>query len=178
MPTLDSPSTIGKRIQLGDGRSLGYAEYGDPAGKPVLFFHGTPAPTQHVTAEGLLRKRVLLSPHFTPTAVRAPISWARSTGAGVVVAVTRNHDEDVALVNLVAPGATVEPLEMDEQMHVGWRDAAGLLERRGIRILAIIEPGDFDPQALRDGVGAVTRAGVAVFVNGTLSERSLDFWTQ
>jgi pimeloyl-ACP methyl ester carboxylesterase len=31
-----------KTIQLKDGRTLAYAEYGDPRGKPVFFFHGTP----------------------------------------------------------------------------------------------------------------------------------------
>lgn len=25
---------------LKDGRKLGYAEYGDPQGKPLMFFHG------------------------------------------------------------------------------------------------------------------------------------------
>jgi pimeloyl-ACP methyl ester carboxylesterase len=29
-------------IKLSDGRTLAYAEYGDPGGKPVFFFHGTP----------------------------------------------------------------------------------------------------------------------------------------
>ncbi len=29
-------------IALPDGRTLAYAEYGDPRGKPVFFFHGTP----------------------------------------------------------------------------------------------------------------------------------------
>jgi pimeloyl-ACP methyl ester carboxylesterase len=29
-------------VMLKDGRQLGYAEYGDPAGKPILFFHGFP----------------------------------------------------------------------------------------------------------------------------------------
>src|SRR4029079_7237537 len=29
-----------KQIRLSDGRRLGYAEYGDPNGRPVLFFHG------------------------------------------------------------------------------------------------------------------------------------------
>jgi pimeloyl-ACP methyl ester carboxylesterase len=29
-------------LRLKDGRLLGYAEYGDPAGKPLLFFHGMP----------------------------------------------------------------------------------------------------------------------------------------
>ena len=30
-------------ITLPDGRALGYADYGDPGGKPVLFFHGWPS---------------------------------------------------------------------------------------------------------------------------------------
>ncbi len=29
-------------MTLSDGRKLGYAEYGDPKGKPVLLFHGWP----------------------------------------------------------------------------------------------------------------------------------------
>ena len=29
-------------ISLRDGRTMGYAEYGDPGGKPVFFFHGLP----------------------------------------------------------------------------------------------------------------------------------------
>jgi pimeloyl-ACP methyl ester carboxylesterase len=31
------------QIKLRDGRSLGYAEYGDPNGRPVLHFHGFPS---------------------------------------------------------------------------------------------------------------------------------------
>lgn len=30
----------GNEVRLVDGRQLGYAEYGDPAGKPLFFFHG------------------------------------------------------------------------------------------------------------------------------------------
>lgn len=30
-------------VTLGDGRTVEYADLGDPAGRPVLFFHGTPA---------------------------------------------------------------------------------------------------------------------------------------
>jgi hypothetical protein len=29
-------------LRLGDGRLLGYAEYGDLEGKPLFFSHGTP----------------------------------------------------------------------------------------------------------------------------------------
>lgn len=38
-----SPSSdIDRRVQLRDGRRLGYAEYGAADGKPVFFFHGIP----------------------------------------------------------------------------------------------------------------------------------------
>jgi pimeloyl-ACP methyl ester carboxylesterase len=36
------PSLPEGEIRLRDGRRLAYAEYGDPQGKPILFFHGTP----------------------------------------------------------------------------------------------------------------------------------------
>jgi pimeloyl-ACP methyl ester carboxylesterase len=37
------PARTDNQIKLKDGRKLGYAEYGDPQGKPVLHFHGTPS---------------------------------------------------------------------------------------------------------------------------------------
>jgi len=37
------PAIPNRQIRLRDGRTLGYAEYGDPAGKPVFFFHGWPS---------------------------------------------------------------------------------------------------------------------------------------
>lgn len=36
------PNIPGKLIHLRDGRTLGYAEFGDLTGKPVFFFHGFP----------------------------------------------------------------------------------------------------------------------------------------
>jgi hypothetical protein len=33
--------TVGEVITLANGRRLGFAQYGDPAGKALLFFHGT-----------------------------------------------------------------------------------------------------------------------------------------
>jgi pimeloyl-ACP methyl ester carboxylesterase len=42
MPITAFSSSPGKTIRLADGRSLGWAEYGDPHGQPVLFFHGIP----------------------------------------------------------------------------------------------------------------------------------------
>jgi pimeloyl-ACP methyl ester carboxylesterase len=32
-----------RTVALADGRALGFAEYGDPSGRPVLFFPGTPS---------------------------------------------------------------------------------------------------------------------------------------
>lgn len=36
-------NSIERQLELRDGRRLGYAEYGDPQGKPVLYFHGFPS---------------------------------------------------------------------------------------------------------------------------------------
>ncbi|MPZ97826.1 MAG: alpha/beta fold hydrolase [Dehalococcoidia bacterium] len=41
-------------IQLPDGRSLGYAEFGDPDGFPVLFFHGVPGSRLSALLAGVL----------------------------------------------------------------------------------------------------------------------------
>lgn len=37
------PDSTSQQIILKDGRTLGYAEYGTPNGKPVFYFHGTPS---------------------------------------------------------------------------------------------------------------------------------------
>jgi pimeloyl-ACP methyl ester carboxylesterase len=36
-------SSLERTVQLADGRALGYAEFGDPRGTPVMFFHGLPS---------------------------------------------------------------------------------------------------------------------------------------
>ncbi len=41
VPAIENPRTEG-RFRLPDGRRIGYAEYGDPNGPVVLWFHGTP----------------------------------------------------------------------------------------------------------------------------------------
>ncbi len=43
MTAIGTIAATGKRVGLSDGRALGYAEYGDPNGAPVLYFHGTPS---------------------------------------------------------------------------------------------------------------------------------------
>ncbi len=37
-----APTPASRQLQLKDGRQLGYVDYGDPAGRPVLLFHGVP----------------------------------------------------------------------------------------------------------------------------------------
>jgi pimeloyl-ACP methyl ester carboxylesterase len=43
MTAIRAPVAVGKRVELAGGRALGYAEYGEPGGTPVLYFHGTPS---------------------------------------------------------------------------------------------------------------------------------------
>src|SRR4051794_2688416 len=43
MPAIDlGSSRLHQVLHLPDGRVLGYAEYGDPTGCPLFFFHGLP----------------------------------------------------------------------------------------------------------------------------------------
>ncbi len=39
---METTPRIDDRVALPDDRLLAYAEFGDPDGRPVLFFHGTP----------------------------------------------------------------------------------------------------------------------------------------
>ena len=41
VPRVEKPRAEG-RFYLPTGRRLGFAEFGDPSGEPVLWFHGTP----------------------------------------------------------------------------------------------------------------------------------------
>lgn len=72
-------------IQLPDGRELGFAEYGDPDGRPVLFFHGMPGSSRlHADmAEVAVRSGVRLvavdRPGYglsTPQPGRTLLGWA------------------------------------------------------------------------------------------------------
>jgi pimeloyl-ACP methyl ester carboxylesterase len=42
MSDVDATASTSKTIQLDDGRTLGYAEYGQTGGKPLFYFHGHP----------------------------------------------------------------------------------------------------------------------------------------
>ncbi|CAG0926371.1 Intracellular serine protease [Thermoflexales bacterium] len=135
----------------------------------------SPAPVSiqaAVTTQGVVQGRILPSPYLVPTYARAPIAWVRSTGQGITVTVTRNHSEDLTLVKLIAPDAQIQPLTLDRQMRVAGTPLLDVAKQQRIRLLAVIEPSDFDPQILRETVPALNRAGVAVFINGDLSDGS------
>ncbi len=48
------PAKTDNQIKLKDGRMLGYAEYGDHQGRPVLYFHGMPSSRFEVNNPDLL----------------------------------------------------------------------------------------------------------------------------
>lgn len=57
------------QIRLGDGRRMGFAQYGDPAGRPLFFFQGTPSsrllhPDQTITRSLGVRHIQLDRPGF------------------------------------------------------------------------------------------------------------------
>jgi pimeloyl-ACP methyl ester carboxylesterase len=92
-----TPTTQGARaknresmtIRLSDGRTLGFAEYGDPAGKPVLLFHGaTLSRLFGAVADGSARKVGvrLIAPDrpgiglSDPKPGRTMLDWAADVG--------------------------------------------------------------------------------------------------
>jgi len=46
-------TALSKSLALADGRILGYAEYGDPSGIPLFYFHGTPGSRLEVGGPGV-----------------------------------------------------------------------------------------------------------------------------
>ncbi len=79
-PRLDSTLT------LRDGRRLAYAEWGEPDGRPVLFFHGTPSgrllhPPEPESFEGLRTRWITVDrPGYgrsDPQPARDLLGWAR-----------------------------------------------------------------------------------------------------
>ncbi|MFN2241868.1 MAG: alpha/beta fold hydrolase, partial [Anaerolineae bacterium] len=62
-------SSRGQVILLSSGRRLGFAEYGDPEGEPVLYFHGAPSsrllhPDEEITRSLGARLIILERPGF------------------------------------------------------------------------------------------------------------------
>ena len=58
VPAIENPRAEG-RIHLPDGRRIGYAEYGDPNGPVVLWFHGTPGGRRQLPLVGRRAAEVL-----------------------------------------------------------------------------------------------------------------------
>lgn len=77
-------------IKLPDGRTLGYECLGDPKGRPLFFFHGTPGSRKVVTAEEEIARmdgvRLILPerPGYglsTPRPDRTLLNWAEDVAA-------------------------------------------------------------------------------------------------
>jgi pimeloyl-ACP methyl ester carboxylesterase len=63
-------SNLGQRIQLADGRSLGYDERGPGDGKPLFYFHGSPS--SRLEAPMYLSEELLQSLHIRLIAADRP----------------------------------------------------------------------------------------------------------
>jgi pimeloyl-ACP methyl ester carboxylesterase len=84
------PEKLNQQVQLPDGRRLGFAEYGDPQGTPIVYFHGWPSSRLEAR---VMRKTIsemglrILAPdrpgyglsEFKPG--RAIVDWAEDTCA-------------------------------------------------------------------------------------------------
>jgi pimeloyl-ACP methyl ester carboxylesterase len=133
-----------RTITLRDGRTLEYADLGDPSGRPVLYFHGTPATAGMgaIVADAARKNGVRLvaltrpgygastntSPGLTPVAADAVeladrlglgevVSMGTSGGAPYALALATIAPDRVSSVAVLGgPGshAEVTPEELDE----------------------------------------------------------------
>ncbi|MFI5041491.1 MAG: alpha/beta fold hydrolase [Acidimicrobiales bacterium] len=84
MPRVSATPRASGSVTLRDGRLLAYAEWGDPAGRPVAMFHGNPAtrlqcPDEDASAAAGVRLITVDRPGFggsTPLPGRTLLSWA------------------------------------------------------------------------------------------------------
>jgi pimeloyl-ACP methyl ester carboxylesterase len=166
-PTGAQPKTAGRdaaastlrRVEVGEGRVVGYAEYGDPGGEPMVVFHGTPGSSllggllDAVASDRGVRLLVLSRPGYGPSthwpgrtladtgAFVAPVladagvDRARfvgfSGGGPHALAVGATHPELVDGVDLVASAA---PPSLVENPPATTR-LLGALARRTPRLL-------------------------------------------
>ncbi|MGD0173354.1 MAG: S8 family serine peptidase [Anaerolineales bacterium] len=106
---------------------------------------------------------MLPNPDYVSTIVRAPIAWLVSRGTGVKVGVIQNHNEDLAVLGLIAPDAKVIALQVNAQFRVGGKTLKETLAEDGIRVLVVPQPKDFNREQALQVWKEVIAAGVSVF---------------
>lgn len=148
---------IDQTAKLADGRILGYAEFGDPSGTPVLFFHGFPASRLegNMLGDACLKVNIRLivpdRPGFglsEPRPARSFLDWpadvsglaghlglyrfgilAASGGTPYALACALRIPEHVKAIGLVSPMSPLHYHEVLSQMRADQR----MLYRRTAR---------------------------------------------
>jgi hypothetical protein len=82
------PSSECRKVKMRDGRTLAYAEYGSPSGRPIIYCHGVPSSRVEAdlivngataAALGLLSSFRTCQEWVTPTVSRAAELWIGQT---------------------------------------------------------------------------------------------------
>ena len=156
MATTQQDARRNQTIRLKDGRTLGYAEYGDPNGTPVVFFHGTPgsrlaaAPAWNDTSLGIrliapdrpglglstyLPGRTLLSWPSDVTELADALSLDRFTVCGVSgggphsLACAHSLPERVVKAGVISGAAPMDTPDAIAAMHKGNRTIFTLAQK-------------------------------------------------
>jgi pimeloyl-ACP methyl ester carboxylesterase len=137
-------------VTLRDGRSLEYADLGDPAGRPVLFLHGTPATGgQGVVVAGMARTRGVRL--IAPSRPGYGASTNSPAGLAPTAADTVELADQLGIEQLVVVGASGGgPFALGLAATVPDR-VAGLAVHGGPGVYSEVKPevlGDDDRRAL------------------------------
>jgi pimeloyl-ACP methyl ester carboxylesterase len=156
-------------LRLADGRGLGYAEYGDPAGTPVLLFQGTPSsrllhPDESLTGSLGVRLLMMDRPGFGLSDFqpgRTLLDWPDD----VLEATARLDIDRFAVVGISGGGPYVAACAV----KIPGRLSAAAMVSSG---------GPFDAPRVTVGMPWVRRAGAAVAQHAPALLRPLIWLTQ
>jgi pimeloyl-ACP methyl ester carboxylesterase len=151
-------------LALGDGRTLAWSEGGDPAGTPVLFFHGCPD-----------TRRAAWTGHDAAHAAGVRLIAANRPGYGASTPASPSYELVVGDVAELA-----DPLGLDRfaviGMSVGGTFALACAARLPYRVTTaalVATPGEtsrMDPPYPRDGLDAEGRVFYDALATGTPAE--------
>lgn len=171
------PETTDNILRLPDGRSLGYATYGAPAGMPVLYFHGAPGSRRSIfpdmAAMAAQRDVRLIAPEqpgyglSDPLSERSPDAWTHDVRALTnALGIDRFHLIGFSMGSLYALAcAQALPAQVERVAIVSGLaplSVAGVQEGRPAAMRDLYDLARSDPRALREAMAPLAESAAGL----------------
>ncbi len=184
-----SPASPDHTLRLPDGRQLGYAEYGAPDGRPVLFFHGAPGSRRSIFADmakaAAQRGLRLIAPErpgyglSDPWSGRSVDAWTDDVRALTnALGITRYSLIGFSMGSLYALAcAHALPAQVARVAIVGGLaplSVAGVDAERSPTMRALYELARSDPRGLREAMAPLAESAAGLLATMAASASATD----